>query len=50
MVVNRLRVSSTVDPDLWEKLSKLSKKTRVPMAQLLDEAIADLIKKYGKEK
>jgi hypothetical protein len=37
-----------VDPDLWNKLQKLSGETRVPVAQYLDEAIEDLLKKYGK--
>ncbi len=49
MVLHRKRISSVVDPDLWDKLQELSKETRVPVAQYLDEAIADLLKKYGRE-
>ncbi len=48
MTLNRKRISSVVDPELWEKLQELSKETRVPVAQYLDEAIEDLLKKYGK--
>jgi len=48
LVLHRKRISSVVDPDLWNKLQKLSGETRVPVAQYLDEAIEDLLKKYGK--
>jgi predicted DNA-binding protein len=48
LTLKRKRISSVVDPELWEKLQKLSKETRVPVAQYLDEAIEDLLKKYQK--
>lgn len=43
---NRDRFSSTVDKDLLFRLKKLSKETRIPISKLLDEAIADLLKKH----
>lgn len=44
----RIRVGSSVDPALWEKIQQLSKQTRIPISKLLDEAMEDLIKKYQK--
>jgi hypothetical protein len=46
--LNRKRISSAIDPLLWYGLQELSRETRVPVAQYLDEAIKDLLKKYGK--
>lgn len=46
--MKRKRVSSSVDPELWEMLQKLSETTRIPVSRLLDEAIADLLVKHGK--
>lgn len=48
LTLKRKRISSVVDPELWEGLQKLSDETRVPIAQYLDEAIEDLLRKYGK--
>jgi len=45
MLVNRVRISNSIDKVLYEKLKKLSEETKVPMSKLLDEAIEDLLKK-----
>ncbi|HEX3047317.1 MAG TPA: ribbon-helix-helix domain-containing protein [Bacillota bacterium] len=45
---NRVQFSSTMEKGLAEKLKSLSTETRIPTSKLLDEAIADLITKYGK--
>ena len=44
---NRQRLGSAVDKDLYRKLKRLSKNTKIPMSRLLDEAIVDLLKKYS---
>lgn len=46
--MERQRISSSVDPDLWQKLQQLSKDSRIPVSKLLDEAMDDLLKKYQK--
>jgi len=46
-LVNRTRVNSTCDKELMADLKELSKTTRLQMSVLLDEAIADLLKKYN---
>ncbi len=45
---NRIRksISTTMDPELWEKLQLLSKVSRVPVARYVDEAVEDLLLKY----
>lgn len=43
---NRKPLSTAIDVELFEKLDKLSEKSRVPKSKLLDEAIYDLIKKH----
>lgn len=43
MLVNRIRISNSIDKELFEKLKKLSEDTKVPMSKLLDEAIEDLL-------
>ena len=48
-LVNRERFTNSVDKDLLSKIRKLSDDTRIPLSRLLDEAIADLLKKYGRE-
>lgn len=45
MLVHRIRISNSIDKELFEKLKKLSEETKVPMSKLLDEAIEDLLKK-----
>jgi len=47
-LVNRIRFGSSLDRKLWEKFEQLSKETRIDKSKLLDEAIADLLKKHGK--
>ena len=46
----RTRISWTTssDPDIYEKFKKLSETTRIPASRLLDEALEDLLVKYGK--
>jgi len=44
---NRIKVGTAIDKDLHEKLKLLSKKSRIPMSKLLDEALNDLIKKHA---
>jgi hypothetical protein len=44
----RIRVGSSVDPAIWTKIQQLSKTTRIPVSKLLDEAMEDLLAKYGK--
>lgn len=45
---NRSRFSSTLDNDNDKDLKKLAKETKINKSKLLDEAIEDLLKKYGK--
>lgn len=45
----RTRIGNTVDNETLKEFKKLSKETRIPMSRLLDEAIADLLKKYRKK-
>lgn len=40
--------STATDSELYEGLDKLSADKRIPKSRLLDEAIADLLVKYGK--
>lgn len=40
--------STATDSELYEGLNKLSADKRIPKSRLLDEAIADLLIKYGK--
>lgn len=46
MLVNRIRIGSAIDKELYEQLKRLSEETRIPISKLLDEALADLIKKH----
>lgn len=50
MLVHRVRISNSIDKNLFNKLKELSEETRIPMSKLLDEAIEDLIKKHSAEK
>lgn len=43
---NRVRIGSAIDKKLYEEIKMVSKKTRIPISKLLDEAIEDLVKKY----
>ncbi|MDO5305496.1 MAG: ribbon-helix-helix domain-containing protein [bacterium] len=46
---NRTLWSTSTDYYLHLGLKNLSKKTRIPSTRLLDEAIQDLLEKYGEE-
>lgn len=50
MLVNRVRISNSIDKKLYEELKALSEITRIPMSKLLDEAIEDLLNKHSAEK
>jgi hypothetical protein len=43
----RAAYSTKIDKKLKELLIELSRDTRIPQAKLLDEAIKDLLHKYG---
>jgi predicted DNA-binding protein len=49
-LTTRDQYSTTIDKELLKKLRELSKKTRIDQSKLLDEAIEDLLKKYGRLK
>jgi predicted DNA-binding protein len=46
--VEKIRFTTYVTKDVCEKLKILSKETRVPQAQYIQEAIEDLLKKYNR--
>jgi predicted DNA-binding protein len=50
MLVHRVRISNSIDKELYNDLKKLSEQTRIPMSKLLDEAIEDLLTKHSTEK
>ncbi len=43
----RTRFTSSLKNELVPLFDELSKKTRIPKSRLLDEAIEDLLRKYG---
>ncbi|MCD7947227.1 MAG: ribbon-helix-helix domain-containing protein [Oscillospiraceae bacterium] len=45
---NRKRFTSSLKNELIEQFDRLSAQTRIPKSRLLDEAIEDLLVKYGK--
>ena len=45
----RVPYSTKIDRDLRDKLIKLSEQTRIPQSKLVDEALEDLLKKYGEK-
>lgn len=45
---NRKRFTSSLKNELFPCFDRLSAQTRIPKSRLLDEAIEDLLKKYGK--
>lgn len=47
---NRTRLGTAIDNELYKQLKELSESTRINMSRLLDEAIDDLINKYGQNK
>lgn len=44
----RKRATTSIDINLLAAFEALSKETRIPMSRLYDEAIGDLLAKYGK--
>ena len=46
MLKNRTKIGSAIDIELYNKLKELSKKTRIPISKLLDEALSDLLEKH----
>lgn len=50
MLTHRVRLGSSIDKELDEKLRELAKETRIPISKLLDEAIQDLLIKHSAEK
>jgi len=46
---NRVRWTTSVDPDLLNELKKLSNDTRIAMSRLTDEAIELLLEKHGRD-
>lgn len=47
-LANRIRFGSSLRKDLWSKFEKFSDESRINKSRLLDEAIEDLLIKYGK--
>lgn len=45
--VHRTRLVSSLDNKLVKPLNDLAKQTRIPKSRLLDEAVEDLLAKYG---
>ena len=46
---NRTRFTSSLKNELVPLWNQLAKDTRIPKSRLLDEAIEDLLRKYGIE-
>ena len=46
--MNKSRFTTYVTEKVYEQLKQLSKETRVPVAQYIQEALEDLLKKYNK--
>lgn len=46
----RERFTNTLNKDLLKQLQELSKETMIPMSRLLDKAVEQLLKEYGKIK
>ncbi|WP_083979163.1 ribbon-helix-helix domain-containing protein [Bacillus alveayuensis] len=42
------RITFTLDEELIEKLKRISEETMIPQARLVEQAIQEVIKKYGK--
>lgn len=43
---NRVRIGTTLEKDINDKLEKLHQATHIPKSKLFDEAIVDLYEKY----
>lgn len=44
---NRQHYGVTIDIEILKKFRELADKTRIPQSKLMDEALADLLKKYS---
>lgn len=42
------RITFTLDEKLIEQLKKVSEETLIPQARLVEQAVQEVIKKYGK--
>ena len=47
LLVNRTRFTSSLKNELMRGFDELAKQTRIPKSRLLDEAVEDLLAKYG---
>ena len=47
-LVNRVRIGSAIDKELYSKLKELSNETMIPMSRLLDRAIELVLVEYDK--
>ena len=47
MLVNRIRLTSTLKKELAAQLDLVAQKSRIPKSRLLDEAVEDLLVKYS---
>jgi metal-responsive CopG/Arc/MetJ family transcriptional regulator len=45
---NRERFTTTVDIALLKELRELSKETMIPISRLIDKALINLLREYGK--
>ena len=45
---NRKQISTAIDIEIYEEFKALSTETRIPSTKLFDEALEDLLVKYGK--
>jgi len=48
MLVNRIRIGSAVDKELYKQLQQLSEKSQIPISKLLDNAIKLLLESTKK--
>jgi predicted transcriptional regulator len=46
----RSRISSSVDPELWDKMQEISRETDIPLSKLLDRAMREFIEDYEEKK
>lgn len=47
-LTNRTQFTTSTKNNLYIKYKELSAETRIPATKLLDEALTDLLEKYGK--
>ena len=48
LLVNRTRFTSSMKNELMKEFDALAQETRIPKSRLIDGAVEDLLKKYGK--